>query len=885
MKIRAYRLLLRLYPPRVRAEMADEQLRLYRDQLRELRRRQQPAHRFVRRACGALLRDVLRERWAEAAPAMTPLRRNPFQRWRFWMAAFVRDLRYAARMLVKVPGMTIVAVLTLALGIGANAAIFSLLDAVILRPLPYSEPDRLVMVWEKRPAEGTFDNVVSPADYRDWAAQATSFASITASVESFGDLTGTGEPERVLMGAATAQFFDVFRVQPDYGRTFAAGDDQVGQHRVAVLSNALWQRRFGSDPSIVGRTIPVSGVPHEVIGVLPASFEFPGEARELWVPMPLPGEQPRASHYLTVHARLKEGVSLEAARAEMDRIGGALAERHPETNRAHGAHVTSFDEHLRGPVRKGMWILGGAVAFVLLIACVNVSNMMLARAASRRREMAVRAAVGAGRARLAGQAITESLLLSAVGTIAGLGIAALVIGALPELLSARETVFGLERVSLNARTVVFAALACVVTGLVFGVLPAWQASHDDPNDALKFGGRASGGLRRRLRVTLVGLEIALASLLLFGAGISIRSFAGVLAQPVGFETARRLIFDISLPEVRYKDDDSVRRTMKEIEERLAMLPGVERVSSNVFFPLTGAETRNGIQVEGSDPVEGEGPRRAHFRPVGHAYFDTMGIPLLRGRAFTPEDDERAPKVAIVNRAAADRYWPGRDAVGARVMRNGTDTWLTIVGVSTNVRHWGPEQPVNPEIYVPSAQQPWRYTTFVVRTAGDPVALAQPVRHAIQQLDSALPVSRVRTLDALLAGASGARRSTTILLGSFALVALLLAVAGVYGVMTQVMAMRTNEIALRMTLGATPATVLTSVFKEGLAVAVAGLVAGFGGSLALLEVMRSVTFGIEPLDPLTYAAVAVVLTLSTAAACWIPAVRAMRLDPATTLRQA
>jgi predicted permease len=884
MNLRVFRALLALYPRAVRREIAVELLRLYRDQLRELRRQRRPTRVFVRRALVDLARDVIRERATQVA-SFIPQRRNPLARWRFWMSAFIRDLRYGARVLWKTPGMTLVAVLTLALGIGANAAIFSLLDAVVLRPLPYPDPGQLVMLWEKRPAEGVFDNVVSPADYKDWAAQATSFTAVAAEVESTADLAGGGDPERVVMGAATAHLFDVFRMSAVHGRTFRTGDDEVGHHRIIVLSNGLWRRRYGADPSVVGRTIDLSGIPHEVVGILPPSFEFPGEPRELWVPMPLAGEQPRASHYLTVYARLKSGITLDQGRAEMDRIGAVLLTDYPETNRDHAPHVSPLEDELRGPVRAGMWILTGAVAFVLLIACVNVSNMLLARAAARRREMAVRAAVGAGRARLAGQTITESLLLSSIGTVAGLGVAALAIRALPALLSARDPIFGLERVTLNGRTVLFAALTCTIAGLVFGLLPAWHASHDDPNDALRFGGRTSGGLRRNLRIALVGVEIALASLLLVGAGISLRSFAGVLAQPTGFESADRLTFEIALPAARYKDDDTVRKTLGDIERRLAALPGVHNVASNVFFPLTGAEARNGIVVEGSERAEGEGPRRAHIRPVGTAYFATMGITLVRGRAFAPTDDERSLRVAIINQAAADRYWAGKDPVGLRVMRNGTDTWLTIVGVSANVRAWGPEQPVNPELYVPMPQQPFRFTTFVLHTQGDPLVHVPAVRQTVRELDPALPVSRVRTLDELVATAAGARRATTVLLGSFALVALALAVVGVYGVMAHVMAMRTGEIAIRMTLGAAPRTVLASVMKEGLVVAAGGLAAGFAASLALVEVLRTVTFGIEPLDPLTYGGVALVLAVSTLAACWVPARRAMRVDPAVALRQA
>ena len=875
MAIRLYRALLTLYPRRVRETQGEPMLRLFRDQLRELRRQGRRPGPFVRRALRELVADVVAERFAWG--------RGPLARRRFWMTAFLADLRYGARLLMKNPGMTAVAVVTLALGIGANAAIFSLLDAVLLRPLPYPNPDEIVMIWEKRPQEGVFRNVVSPADYRDWAARQTVFSAIAAQAETSADLTGGAEPERAAAGLATAQFFDVLQTMPRLGRTFRADDEITGQHRVVILSHGIWLRRFGGDESMVGRTLPLSGVPHEVIGVLPESFRFPGDTIDLWLPLPLPGEQSRGSHFLNVIGRLKPGVTVDQARAAMDQIGAQLSAEYPQTNRVHGVHVVSLREDLQQPVRANLWMLGGAVAFVLLIACVNVSNMLLARAAARRRELAVRAAIGAGRARLAGQAITESLLLSALGTLAGLGIAALAIRALPALISAQQPLFGLDDVALNAKTVAFASIACVITGLLFGLLPAWQASHDDPTAGLKAGGRAVGGMRRRLRIGLVGLEIAVASLLLVGAGVALRSFAEVLSQPPGIVLENRLTFELALPRLKYADEAALRRASRALEERLEAIPGVRAVTSTAFLPMGGGDSRNGIVIEGRDVQEGDPPTRAHQRPVGVDYFETMGARIVRGRGFTPQDDERTTLVTVINQTAANRFWPGRDPIGTRVSRTASDQWFTVVGIVADIRHWGFDQPVNPEMYFPNLQAPQRFHSFVLVTDGEPARYASAARAAVKDVDPNLPLSKVLTMEQVAAESSSARRSTMVLLGAFAAVALILAAAGVYGVMAHLVAMRRGEIAIRMTLGATPRTVLGQTIREGLIVAAAGLAIGFAASAALIEVLRSVAFGIRPLDPLTYAGVAAVLGVATILACWVPARRAMRVDPAGVIR--
>ena len=776
----------------------------------------------------------------------------------------------------------------MALGIGANTAIFSAVDAILLRPLPYPEPDRLVVVWEKRPAEGVMNNSVAPADYVDWARMNTVFESMAAITSITADLTGAGEPVRLTAGAVSPAFFDVLRVQPALGRSFRAEEGRAGQHRVVVLGYGLWQGRFGSDANVVGRKVLLNGVPHEVIGVLPQTFEFPYSGLELWAPLAFEGSsQPlsRSNHEFTVFARMKSGVTLAQARAEMDRVGQHLSKEYPNTNARHGAWVVPLREELTGPVRSSLFLLLGAVGFVLLIACVNVANLLLARAAARRREMAVRAALGAGRARLIGQGLTESVLLSLIGGAAGLLVARWGIDLLRQVAPANVPLPGVEGIGLNAHVLLFSLVLSVMTGVVFGLLPAWQFASQDLNDVLKDGGRSPAGIRRRLRLTLVVSEIALASLLLVGAGLMLRSFQNVLGSQSGFKTEGVLTTLITLPESRYPGDRKL-ITFDQIEQRFRAIPGVRAVGAINILPLSGRDARRGIVVEGYEPAP-DSPTRAHPRAITPDYLRAMNVQLSAGRAFTPADRSDAPLVMIVNETMARRYWTDASPVGKRVLLVGTNGWREVVGVVRDVRHWGLDSTVNPEMYMPLPQyisSGPSGLTFAVSTDGDPVSLTSAVREQLRAVDPDLPLSNIRTMDEVAARSVAARRAGMLLLGVFGGLALILAAAGIYGVMAHMVALRTSEIGVRMTMGAQPGDVMRLVLKEGLVQAGLGLAIGLGAAVLLMRSFRTLLYEISPADPITLTAVALVLVSTALVACLVPARRAMRVDPVTALRQ-
>ena len=809
------------------------------------------------------------------------------RRWRWWMHAIKQDLIYALRLLAKQPGVTFIAVLTLALGIGANTAIFSAVNAILLRPLPYADPDRIVMVFEKRLAEGVLDNVVSPADFLDWAQMNGAFEKIAAMTNMSADLTGAGEPVRLSAGAVSPPFFDALGVQPMLGRTFRAEEATAGQHRVVILSHELWQHRFGSDAAVVGRKIQLNGIPHEVIGVLPSTFEFPDTELALWAPLALEGgKQPpsRVNHFLNVYAKLKPDVTLERARAEMDRVGAQLQQQYPEANRNHSAYVSPLRDRLHAPVREGLLALFGAVAFVLLIACVNVANLLLAKAASRKREMAVRAALGAGRLRLAGQTITESVLLALCGGAAGLLVAVWGIRLLRQLAPQGVPVLGVDRVGLDSRVLVFTFFLSIATGLLFGLLPAWHLASQDVNESLKDGGRTPGGVRRRLRVVLVVSEIALASLLLVGAGLTLRSFQTLLQAEPGFRQQGVLTAFITLPPGRYRDDGKRVATYDEIERRLTALPGVRSVGATSHLPLSGQDSRSGVVIENREPTP-DTPTRAHPRAVTIAYFKTMGIRLVSGRNFAVTDHSESPFVVIVNETMARRYWPGASPLGKRVRFAGSATagWREVVGIVSDVKHWGFDRPVNPEMYLPQKQMVWEGLTYVLATDRDPSALTAAVREQLRAVDAELPLSSVRTMEQVAARSVAARRATMLLLAIFGGLALVLAAAGIYGVMAQLVTLRSPEIGIRMTLGAQPGAVMRLILREGFVQAVVGLAIGLAGGIALMRGFRAVLYQVSPADPITLAAVAAILLGTTLLACFVPARRAMRVDPAITLR--
>jgi putative ABC transport system permease protein len=879
----AYRVLLRAFPADVRREFGDDMAEMFAKQIDDARRgRRSVAALWLRAVIDALAqgageRFTRGTRWRVA--------RHEAGRWRWWMHAFTQDIRYALRVLAKQPGVAFVAILTLALGIGANSAIFSAVNAVLLRPLPYDDPDRIVTVWEKRPSEGVMDNVVSPADYVDWTRMNNSFEAMAALSSVSADLTGAGDPVRLFAGAVSPPFFDIFRVRMQLGRGFRAEEGIVGRDRVVILGHGLWVSRFGADSGIIGRSIALNGIPHEVVGVLPPTFEFPDDTLDLWLPLALEGgSEPlgRAGHQFNVYARLKPAVTLEQAVTDMDRVGRQLERQYPDTNRGHGAWVASLEDRLKTPVRRSLLLLLGAVAFVLLIACVNVANILLAKAAGRRREMAVRAAVGAARGRLAGQMLTESLVLAAIGGAAGLVVAWWGIALLRQLTPEGVPLLGLSHLRLEPRVVLFTAALSLVTGALFGFLPAWHLASQDVNASLKDGGRSPAGVRRGLRVALVVSEIALASLLLVAAGLTLRSFQAVLDLPAGFQTRGSLTASVTLPAARYRSDAEILDAFRRIEDQIRALPGVRIVGATSLLPLGGRDGRRGVGIEGREPTP-DVPTRAHPRSVTVDYFHALGITVIAGRPFTTADAIDAPKVAIVNDTMARRYWPGQSPLGRRVIIGGTRDWLSVVGIVADVKHWGLDQKVNPEIYLPLPQAVFRTMTFVIAADTDPASLAPALRERVRAIDPNLPLNGVRTMAEVAAVSVASRRAGMLLLAVFGGLALVLAAAGIHGVMSHLVALRTAEIGVRMTLGATPANVLALVLREGTIQALAGLAIGLTGGVLVMRTFQTMLFGVAPADPLTLSAVAGGLLATAIAACVIPARRAMHVDPVNAVR--
>jgi putative ABC transport system permease protein len=878
-----YRALLRLCPADLRAEFGAEMEELF---LADLGRA---------RGLGKLqvwaraIADVLRHGTGARRDGWSRYRKTSayveYDSGRFWMDTWRYDLRHAVRVMLRQRGTTAIILLTLALAIGANTAVFSAVHTVLIRPLPYTNPESLVMVWEKREAEGVMKNAVSAADYLDWARLSQSFTAMAAHNELTADLTGEGDPEKVPMAAVSSPFFEVLGIRPLVGRTFAPGEDLLGRHRVVILGHAIWQQRFGGQSEVVGRSIMLNSIPYQVVGVLPADAVLPHGEAQMIVPLLLftPDQPPsRTSHNFNVYARLKPGVTLAQARSEMDRIGRDLEQQYPQLSRGHGSHVTSLPEEITGPVERTLLVLMSAVAFILLIACINVTNLLLARAAGRRREMAVRSAIGAGRARLVRQVLVECSVLAVAGGIAGLLLATWCVQVLAAQLPAVARPD--QTVVFSVPVLLFTLAACVLSGMLAGAIPAWHLVREDPSESLKEGGRGAVSLKRRLRFGLIIAEVALTSLLLVGAGLTLRSFQTVLSQPAGIETADRLTFRIGLPGSRYQDASAALQFFGELERRLAAEPLIGAVGAAMLPPLTGIDGRRGIVVENREVGPGDGPTRAHPRPVTSNYFQAVGARVKEGRGFLPSDTPTSLMVAVINDTMAKRYWPGASPIGKRVRFTDQDTWREVVGIINDVKHWGLDAPVNPELYVPTSQFPAFSQTFVLLAKGDPLALVPIAQRHVRELDANLPLFQVRTMEEVAAVSVERRRWTMTLLAVFAILALVLAAAGIYGVMAHLVALRTPEIGVRLTLGAKPAAVMRQVLGEGAVQAAIGLAIGLGASFAVMQGLRSILFGVEPTDALTLTSVGVSLMLVAVIAVIVPAVRAMRIDPVTALRQ-
>ncbi|HVG32956.1 MAG TPA: ABC transporter permease [Pyrinomonadaceae bacterium] len=817
------------------------------------------------------------------------------------MGILLQDLRYGVRMLLKRPGFTLVAVLTLALGISANTAIFSVVNAVVLRPLPFAEPDRLVQVWETMP--GNDKRWVAPGNFVDWQKQNQVFEEIAGYSSAAVNMTGEGlEPERLTGAAITANLFQTLGVAPLIGRSPVAEDLQQRDGRVVVLSHGLWQRRFGSDTNVAGRSLRLDEKSYTIIGVMPSGFSFPAKA-EFWipgsqgsaVPPSLAAQFPKSDlanerdiHIFAVVGRLRPNVTLSQAQAEMSTISQRLASTYPETNDGLGTNVIPLHQQVVGGVRPILFILLGAVALVLLIACTNVANLLLARATQRERELAIRLALGAGRFRLIRQMLTESLLLSLTGGIIGLLVAMwgvdLFVGLSP------GDIPRLNEVGLDVRLLGFTLLVSLVTGIGFGLLPALQATRLDPQHALKEGGRSAteGRARRRTRNLLVVTEIALAQVLLIGAGLLIASFLRLQAVDPGFNPENLLTARLSLSKTKYTDSAKQIAFYNEVLGRLKAMPGVRSAALVMNLPLSGANMNRGFTVEGRPEPKPDENITVDYQVTSPDYFAAMEIPLVRGRAFTDQDKEGQPRVAIINEVMARKYFPGEDPVGKRILIGDAekeDSWLTVVGIAGNVRHASTSEPAFPGLYTPYTQdrESWPRMAIVLRTNADPAALSSAVRKEILAIDPQQPVSNIQPMTQLMSESITRPRFITLLLGVLASIALALAVVGIYGLMSYGVIERTHEIGIRMALGAQRGDVLKMVVGHGLKLILAGLLIGVVGAFALTRLMTSLLFDVSAVDPLTFVVVSALLTLAALAACYIPARRATRVDPMVALR--
>jgi putative ABC transport system permease protein len=799
------------------------------------------------------------------------------------MQTLWQDLRYGTRILLKKPGFTSIAVLTLALGIGANTAIFSVVNAVLLQPLPYGDPDRLVWMWGNIRNGGNRASV-SPPDFLDYRAQNSVFEHFGASftVDSSVNLTGSDEPERLTSRLVTANYFDVLGVRPLYGRAFTAEEEHFGRHLVVVLSYGLWQRRLGADQAIVGREITINNEPYTVVGVMPPDFRPPLSA-ELWGPMPLdhPGMKAREAHFLRPIGKLKAGVTLAEAQSEMDAIARRLEEQYPTSNTGWSLLLVPLRERMIGNRRPALLVLFGAVAFVLLIACANVANLMLVRAVSRRKEMALRAALGASRWRIARQMLTESLLIALAGGMLGFLLSASGIDLLVAFSAGNLP--PTARISMDAAVLAFTVGISALTGILFGLAPALQMLKVNLNESLKAEGRggAESCERNRTRNLLVVMETAIAVVLLVGAGLLIRSLIRLQNVHPGFDAENVLTLRIDLSQKKYDKPEKTAAFFSQLETRVAALPGVEAVGMTTELPLSGQPNDLGFTVAGRPPVRPNEGYGADFRRVNRQLFQAMRIPLLRGRHFTKQEVSAGAPVLIVSESLARAVFPNEEPLGQRLLTSPTDPPREIIGIVGDVSHRGLNLQKRATMYLPIHATIWK--NLVIRTTADPLSLASAVRREIKALDPELSLANVKPLEQLVYESVAEPRYRTTLLGLFAAVALLLAAIGLYGVLAYAVTNRTHEIGIRMALGAQARDVLRLVIGHGIKLALIGVVLGLGAALALTQLMKTLLFDVSPNDPLTFVVIALLLILVALVACWIPARRATKVDPMIALK--
>jgi putative ABC transport system permease protein len=802
---------------------------------------------------------------------------------RFAMSTDVlRDARYAIRQLMRTPGFAIVAILTLALGIGATSAIFSVVNGVLLRPLPYPEPDGVVLVNEIVPQYGRFS--VAPATFLDWRKQATSFERIATFSGRNATIAAGDGPDRVASAAVSWDLFDLLKVAPSLGRSFTEAEDEPGKNGVVLLSHGMWQRRFGGDPGVLGRTLSLSGEPATIIGVMPAGFYFPSRDVELWQPIALnPANATRGGHFLSVVARLKPGVSLPQASAEMKAISERLATQYPDTSANESAMVTQLSEQVVGAIRPALLTLLAAVAVVILIACANVANLLLVRASVREKEIAIRGALGAGRRRLVLQLLAESLVLAIAGGGLGLLFAYAAIPAVRTL--SAGAIPRVHEVSIDGQVLAFSLGLTLLTGIVFGLAPAWYASRPGIGEVLKEGGRSSvASSGRWLRNGLMILEVALSIVLLVGAVLLLRSFNRITGVDPGFRADNVLAFRVTLPNKSYPEAHNRVTFFDGLLAKLGTATQVRSIGMVQTIPMRGDYLLS-FAIQGRPPAKPNSEPSANYRSVSPGYFRTLGIPIRQGRGFTEQDVPKSPMVAVVDEAFVNRHFPGEDPIGRGIdIGNGSDGFYKIVGIVGSVRYEGLGSNPAPTMYVPFRQDDFSTMWIVARTDGDPAQLASAAREAVKSLDPSLPAYSMVTLASIISDSVAQRRFSMLLLGVFALIALFLAAIGLYGVVAYTVSQRTQEIGVRMAIGAQRGDVLRLIVGGGMKLALVGVAAGLASALALARLVSTMLFEVTPFDPPSYAVTAVVLLAVAALACYMPARRAMRVDPLTALRQ-
>ena len=809
----------------------------------------------------------------------------------FWTLRLLgNDLAHGVRLLGSRRGTSLMAVVTLALGIGANTAIFSVVNSVLLAPLPFPEAERLVMLWEQDAARPETLFILSKPNFEDLSAGAKSFERTAIWEYQNFNVSGSGDPEQVAGMRVSASVFQLLRVEPQLGRVFTAAEDVPG-HDVVVISDGLWRRRFQARPDIAGQTIKLNGRAFEIVGVMPPGFQFTNRIHAVWVPIHFsPQDEGRDSHSFHAAARLAPGVSFESARAEIETLGRRMAAQFPE-NEGESASIQRMTDFGVGPMRSTLLTMMGAVGLVLLIACANVANLLLAQASVRQREFAIRSAIGASRARLVSQLIGEGVALAMAGALAGIGVAWGCAAALSESLPAAISSAPFRNpsvVPINAEVLAFTLAIAAITGVLFSLAPAFGLMSASPGSTLKLTATRSGTATfSALRGLLVAGEVALSLIVLAAAGLTVKSMLRLTAVDPGLDPSNVLVMEMALPQAEFYGRPERPRFCEDVTREVSILPGVTAVGAISHLPFSGANAGRGFTIEGRVPASRADGAGASYRLTCPGFFHTLGVPILRGRDFTHQDAVNAPQVVIINEVTAARYWPGEDPLGKRIKLGDASSnaeWMTIVGIAGNIRHFGFDSDLRREMFRPYSQAAWPVMTITVKTATDPLAAASSVRAALRRIDPEQPVTLIRTMDQVVFNSAGSRRFPMLLLATFAVVALLLAIVGVYGVVSYLVSQRTREIGIRVALGARRGSVTRLVVGRSLIPIAAGIVIGLGGALASSRLLQTMLFQVRPNDPIVLIGISCLLLAAAVAASWVPARRAAGVDPLLVLRQ-